>query len=148
MKRPKLEFFNRLRGTLRIEPTEPPQRFAPHMLNLKAPEMATIKSIRLEMGVFNVVGRRELTEAELALIVFDQPEIRLRGESGDCILHKAPNGRQFTVRDLIEAVESTERQTRGKTRWLGGGGRCSPRLLRGARTRRGRIVGDLLGIMT
>ncbi|MFN2547487.1 MAG: hypothetical protein ABR567_08655 [Myxococcales bacterium] len=91
------------------------------MQNLKTPETATIKSLRLEMGVFHVDGRRPLTEAELGLVAFEEPDIRLRGESGDCITHKAPNGRHFTVRDLIEAVEETERQTRGKTRWLGGG---------------------------
>ena len=35
------------------------------------------------------------------------------------VSHNAPNGEFFTVRDLLHAVEETERQTRGQTQELG-----------------------------
>lgn len=120
MQRPELEVFNRLRGDLEIELTEPTQQTAPHLLNRKAPPAASIKSVRLRMSVFEGTNRRPLTDSELASIAFDRPQIRLRGESGDEMAHEAPNGRYFTVRDLIAAVERTERETRADAEWLGG----------------------------
>ncbi|MGA9520488.1 MAG: hypothetical protein WBV82_03435 [Myxococcaceae bacterium] len=49
-----------------------------------------------------------------------EPLIRLRGEAGDPVEHRAPNGKHFTVRELVKAVEETERQSRSRSNWLGG----------------------------
>lgn len=59
-------------------------------------------------------GDRRLTRAELDRVAFRGGQIKLRGEAGKVVSHDAPNGEFFTVRDLLHAVEETERQTRGR----------------------------------
>lgn len=117
---PELEFFDRLDGILRIELTEAPVQTAPHMLNMKAPGTAELRSIRFEVHVRVGDGNRELTQAELDSIAFDAPQIQMRGDTGEIVANDAPNGRHFTVRDLVRAVEETELRTRGASEWLGG----------------------------
>ena len=117
-----LEFLNGLSGVLKITLSEPAQPVS-GMMNLQASPEATLVS--LEFPTPRVFLRdtkefRPLIEEELDRIVFEQPTIYLRGDSGSEVAHEAPNGRTFTVRDLIRAVEETERQTRGETVWLGG----------------------------
>jgi hypothetical protein len=117
---PELEFFNRLQGTLDIELTEPAHQAAPHLLNLQASPSAKIVSLRFDASVLEGDDVRPLTDAELSSVAFPEARIALRGDTGDVVTHEAPNGRHFTVRDLIQAVERTELETRGSSKWLGG----------------------------
>jgi len=118
--RPELAFFNRLSGALLIELAEPP-RLLKHLPPVeRANAMVGIKSLRLEIGVLENEGVRALTAAEYASVAFDEASIGLRGQSGEVVSHAAPNGRHFTVRDLLAAVERTELMTRGNTEWLDG----------------------------
>jgi len=36
------------------------------------------------------------------------------------VVHRAPSAGAFTVRDLLAAVEETERRTRAQSEWFGG----------------------------
>jgi hypothetical protein len=116
-----LEFFNTLRGELEIILTEPSEPID-DLLAVAAHPEAQILSLSLALEVFNwdTEQSRPLTQEELDMVVFVEREIQLRGESGEIVVHQAPNGNEFTVRDLINAVEDTERETRGSTDWLGG----------------------------
>ena len=116
-----LQFFNSIAGKLAIELTEPPQQMR-NLANLKAPSTAGIKSLRLLARVVDTQRDqyRSLSFEELSRIAFPKAEIRLRGQSGGPVLHKAPNGRHFTVQDLLVAIEETERRTRGESEWFGG----------------------------
>lgn len=119
--RPELAFFNELSGILHIELTEPAQPAAPHLLNLVAAPEARIESLRFDVEVFEDGELRPLTEDELASVAFAAPQIELFNvDAGERVLHEAPNGQRFTVRDLICAVELTERRTRDSSEWLGG----------------------------
>jgi hypothetical protein len=116
-----LEFFNSLSGNLEIELTEAAQPIG-GLLNVAAPPDAKVLSLRRCPEVYEPETdlSRSLTPEELARVVFEAPEIRLRGESGAVVSHRSPNGTEFSVQDLLNAVEATERQTRGSTEWLGG----------------------------
>ena len=63
---------------------------------------------------------RDLTPEEFDSLAFRESHIKLRGESGEVVSHNAPNGTFFTVQQLLQAVEETERQTRDQSEWLGG----------------------------
>ena len=121
MSHPELAFFNNLSGKLKIELTEPPERVG-NLSNERAPADAEIKSISLNLEVFNQDDEtfRALTKEELATIAFHGASIVLQSEDGEEVSHNAPNGESFTVADLAKAVEETERQTRGDSEWLGG----------------------------
>lgn len=116
-----LQFFNNLSGTLEIELSVPAEPMA-NLLNLKASPEARIVSLKLRAQVFDKITEksRDLTPDELNSIAFRGAQIKLRSESDDVVSHKAPNGKFFTVRDLLFAVEQTERRTRNDTEWLGG----------------------------
>lgn len=105
---PNLEFLNSLSGILRID------------VDLSDPEEAKIVDVQLEASVLENEQFRDLTEDELQRVVFQEPCILLRGESGDVIEHTAPDGESFTVQELLDAVEETERRTRGNSEWFGG----------------------------
>ena len=115
------EFFNNICGSLKIDLSKPAQRVG-ELLNEYADADAQIVGMRLEPEVYVEESDelRELTNAEFELTAYAGPAIALRGESGKIVRHSAPNGKHFTVRDLLQAVEETERQTRGDTEWLGG----------------------------
>lgn len=115
-----LAFFNDLSGRLQIELTEATEPIAPGLANQKAKPGATIRSLHLEMQVFENDDFRVLTDDEWGRVVFRGARIRLRGGTGKPIAHDAPNGRSFTVLDLARAVAETERRTRGDTEWFGG----------------------------
>jgi hypothetical protein len=117
-----LDFFNRLSGRLQIELSIPAQPIAPHLLNLQSPPDARIVGLKLTAEVYEKATKtfRALTAEEWDSIAFRGSEIRLRGESDRVVSHKAPNGESFTVRELLLAVEETERQTRNETDWFGG----------------------------
>jgi hypothetical protein len=114
-----LEFFNHLSGRLEIALTEPTELIRENLINRKAPPTATIKSLALCASVFENHAFRDLTDEELTRVAFDAPEIKLRGR-GAVVTHRAPNGRCFTVGELLAAVEETERQTRQQGEWFGG----------------------------
>jgi hypothetical protein len=122
---PKLDVLNRpglsLSGKLQIELTAPSERVG-NLLNELATPDAKIASVKLKVEVFNGESFRPLTSEELDGVAFQSASIRLRSDSfsGDPVAHAAPNGEFFTVRQLLEAVEATERQTRGQSQWLGG----------------------------
>jgi len=117
-----LKFFNSLSGKLQIDLSIPAEPVAPHLLNLKASPDAKVVSVKLQAEVFEEAKDefRDLTPDELNSIAFRGAEIRLRNDSGRIVTHKAPNGASFTVRELLLAIEETERQTRNDVEWLGG----------------------------
>lgn len=116
-----LKFFNSIRGRLRIELTEPPQQMS-NLSNEVAPQTAQAKSVRLVAEVKDEKRDqvRPLTPDELNRVAYSKPEIRLKGQTGLPVLCKAPNGKYFTVQDLLAAIEETERRTRGESKWFGG----------------------------
>ena len=116
-----LDFFNRISGTLEIELSEPAKPVG-NLLNVAASPDAEICSIKLRPYFIeeDADDGRDLTPDELALVVIPQPTIRLRGEGGSVVEHQAPNREHFTVADLLQAIEETERRTRGESEWLGG----------------------------
>lgn len=137
---PELEFFNRLSADLDIKLTTRVKAIA-GTLNLRASPKAKVASLRLRSEVMEYVNDeddeededcestwgdddnvtfRDLTPEELDRVVIRGKRIRLRGLSGDVVSHDAPNGEFFTVRELLQAVEETERQTRDRSKWFGG----------------------------
>ena len=116
-----LEFFNSLSATLEIELTRPAQPVG-GLLNVAAPPNAQLVALRLEKEVFDEESEtgRPLTQAELEMVVFQASAIWLRSESGQVIAHEAPEDMRFTIRALLDAVEETERRTRGTSQWLRG----------------------------
>ena len=116
-----LRFFNSLSGSLKVDLTDPAQPIA-DLLNVSPPPSARVVKVELGAEVFNQDTKefRPLTPEELGSIAFRAGEIRLRGESGEIVTHHAPNGTFFTVEQLLEAVEETERQTRSESEWFGG----------------------------
>lgn len=119
--RPELNFFRSLNGTLEIELTVPAELSA-RTYNRRASPEAQISNLRLNAAVFNPKTDefRDMTPDELDSVAFRGNRIRLRGLSGDVIPHDAPNEAFFTVRELLHAVEETERRTRDRTEWFGG----------------------------
>ena len=121
MSHPELEFFNSVTGNLEIELTEPPEQIA-DLLNQRATPDARITSLSLKPEFYDpeTDDFRPLTSAELESLAFEGKSIKLRSESGHVVEHQAPDGEFFTVRQLLAAVEETERQTRDRSEWLGG----------------------------
>jgi hypothetical protein len=118
--RPELDFFNNLTAKLTIELTAPAELVA-GQYNLRALPDAQVSNLSLRAEVHcETAGFRDLTPEELERVAFRDSRISLRAQSGDVIDHDAANGTFFTVRELLHAIEETERQTRGRTRWLGG----------------------------
>lgn len=118
---PELEFFNSLSGELDIELTAPAENIG-NLANQRAPAAARIKSLKLVAEVFeeNSHAARQLTAEELSSVAFQGTSIQLRGEAEQATTHQAPNGKYFTVQDLLNAVEAAERQSRADTEWFGG----------------------------
>lgn len=118
---PELEFFNSLSGKLEIE-LDVPAEHVGNLLNLRASPDARVVRVALRAEVFNhdTEEFRPLTPQELDAVAFRGRSIRLRSEDGEAVSHAAPNGSYFTVRELLRAVEETERRTRGQSEWIGG----------------------------
>lgn len=112
-----LKFFNSLGGPLNIEINQEPRT---HGMMEFAPENALISKIEWEPYTYGEEDVQELTAEQLSVVVFPEPTITLCGEAGIPTTHYAPNGKYFTVRDMIAAVIATEAQTRGQTEWFGG----------------------------
>lgn len=120
--RPELEFFNSLSGKLEIELDVPAKPLA-NLSNLRASPDARVVRLELRAEVFNpdTDQFRPLTPDELDAVAFRGGSIRLRSEDGgEVVSHDAANGSFFTVRELLRAVEETERRTRSQSEWLGG----------------------------
>ena len=118
---PELEFFNSLSATLEIELTAPPEKIE-NTANLRAAPGAKISSVKLnaEVATGEPPAFRSLSPEELKSVAFRAARIQLRGAGGIPVEHQATNGVQFTVQDMLDAVEETERQTREKSEWFGG----------------------------
>ena len=121
MSHPELDFFNEVSGTLKIELSEPAEKIG-ELDNEKAPPQATIVSVKLDAEYWeeDTGDFRPLTPEELVSIAYIGDSIVLAGEAEIAVTHQAPNGKHFTVSDLIKAVEETERQTRGQSEWFDG----------------------------
>lgn len=122
-KRSALEFFNGLSGILRIQVSEPPVRAAPHLLNLVTTPTTTVLGTVLELSVYEGNGdARPLTEDEWNLVVIPEPRIRMCSlDAMDGVVeHEASTPAGFTVRDLCAAIGRTEKEARGRSKWLGG----------------------------
>jgi hypothetical protein len=118
---PELDFFNSLSGKLTIQLDKPATPIG-GLLNLQASPDAQIVRLELKVEVFDpdTETRRPITQEEFDSVAFQGASIQLKSEDGNAVSHNAPNGSYFTVRDMLRAVEETERQTRGQTEWLGG----------------------------
>jgi hypothetical protein len=115
-----LAFLNkRISGHLDVELTEAPVKVSPGLENRKATATAALKDVTLEAKVFTDDDFRPLTAAELDLVVFRGPSLRLLSYGG-AVTHPAPRCGRFTVRDVLAAVEETERRTRGDSEWFDG----------------------------
>ncbi|OWK38522.1 hypothetical protein [Fimbriiglobus ruber] len=118
---PELEFFNSLSGRLEVELSVPAEPIG-DLENLRAPADAQMVRLELRAEVFNrdTEDFRPLTPDELESVAFRGRSIQLRSEDGEAVSHDAPNGSFFTVRELLQAVEETERRTRAQSEWFGG----------------------------
>ena len=114
-----LSFFNSLSLILDITLNEQAEPIAEGLVNQVAPSSAMIQSLELTPSVIEDKDLRDLTPEELDLVVFEEAEVRLCGY-GDEVLHRAPDGVSFTVRDLVAAIASTERETRHQRCWYEG----------------------------
>ncbi|MGW4352330.1 hypothetical protein ACWELJ_09600 [Nocardia sp. NPDC004582] len=114
-----LEFFNGLSGTLSIELSEPTEDIAANLSNQRAKATAEIAALSFTPEVFQDDDFRDLTADELDLVVLEATALTLQGE-GEPVGHRAPNGKWFTVRDLVAAIAETERRTRHQSQWFGG----------------------------
>ena len=116
-----LKFFNSLSGALDIELTVPAEPIA-NLENLRASPEAKIAKLELHAEVYDTDAAepRPITDEEYDSVAYRGASIRLQSEDGDPVSHDAPNRAFFTVRQLLSAVEETERQTRFQTDWLGG----------------------------
>lgn len=114
-----LEFFNRLSGKLSIELTEATEEIAANLSNQRATATAEIVGVSFALKVLQDGDFRDLTVDESDRVVLESAVLNLRS-LGEPVVHQAPNGQWFTVRDLAAAVAETERRTRQQSEWFGG----------------------------
>lgn len=109
-------------ATLEIFLDKEPIEIGDGLMNLKALPSSKIKSLSLNVrGVYTDDFQLEnITDDVLNTTVYDKPELSLKGLAGIVVEHVSPNNKCFTVQDVLNAVEETERQTRDKTEWFGG----------------------------
>lgn len=119
---PGLEYFNQISGRLEIELSEPANPITDNLLNEAASPDAEIVSITLNVEWFDQSTKdaRPLTEEELGRVAFLGPSITLEGEGGGRVTHEASHGQSFTVRELVKAIEATERHSRPNSEWFEG----------------------------
>lgn len=116
-----MEFFNSIGGVPGVHVTQEPKSMK-NLSGNKVAEKSELISVNLkpeiyleEEGIF-----RQLTDIELNTIAFNRPSIELVSKSDEVVEHKASNGKYFTVKELLNAVELTEKKTRKNTNWFGG----------------------------
>ena len=122
MDQSELEFFNTINGDLEIELSIPPRQIG-NLMNMEADADAEIVSVKLKPHLYDEATDdiRDLTPEELDRVAYRGSQIKLRNPDAERVItHQAPNGRYFTVRELLAAVEETERQVRGDTEWFDG----------------------------
>jgi len=122
-------FFNCLSGTISIKTSEKPQRIG-NLLNLKSTPTSKLLDVSWVPNVYQRHNDdepfRDLADEEWNLVVYDCPSITLGCSisnycgDGRTSNHQAPNGKHFTVRDMVKAVCENQKQTRGATDWFGG----------------------------
>ena len=113
--------FDHISGKLKIQLSKAAEPIAPNHSNEKAPADAQIVSLAFVATICEDDAFRALTAGELDEVALTSREIRLKSDRGEGVLQfAAPNGVHFTVRDLIAAIEKTERETRPKGKWFGG----------------------------
>jgi len=117
-----LEFFNTISGTLEIKLSKEPVSGKNLSGNKFAESDAKIISMELKPEIYmpEMEFFRTVTPEEMQKVAYNDKSVELVSESGISVKHDAPNGKYFTVKSLLDAVEETERQTRGKTEWFGG----------------------------
>lgn len=113
-----LAFLDSIGGRLDIELTEPTEKISPNLANRKATPTATIKRVKLDAYTFTDSDLVPLTAAELDRVVFRGAVLKLVGY-GDVVTHTAADC-ELTVRDVLEAVEKTELETRSDSDWFEG----------------------------
>ncbi len=106
------ESFEQIGGRLEIELSEPPKRVG-NLLNEQASPDATLKGLKLIPEVYDedLDETREVTQAELDSIAYPAPVIKLCSESEEVFTFHAANGKHFTVRELLAAIEDAERKS-------------------------------------
>lgn len=121
MNRQNLDFFNGLSGKLQFDLSEETKSIG-NLDNQVATPTAKINGLKLTAEVYEADqgAFRNLTPDELAFVVLESPRIQMCGESEKIISHDAPNGASFSVQDLLNAVEETERRSRDDSEWFGG----------------------------
>jgi hypothetical protein len=113
------ELLRGIGGWLHVELSESTELITDRLHNRKAGPTAVVTNVRLQADVLEGDEFRPLSGEELSQVAFERPEIVMRG-LGDPVRHAAPNGAHFTVRDLLAAVEETERATRHQSSWFDG----------------------------
>jgi len=121
---PGWDVFNNLSGTIEIELTEDKQSLGNTWM-VRASETAHIKNISWDPQVCQRKNKewffRPLTDEERSLVAFKEPTIRVYTyENRELVEHRAPNGKFFTVDDMMAMVQRHELQTRGGSEWFGG----------------------------
>jgi len=114
------DFNKKFSGILEIEMSEPTVSVN-GLANQRSGANAGIKKLSLSAEVYeeDADSFRSPTNAELDEVVLERPTVTLRSFGHD-VEHVAPDGKRFTARDLLMAVEETERRTRSETEWFGG----------------------------
>lgn len=120
---PGFKFFNDLGGCVCIEMSEEPKHKR-LMLNQYSSPTSKVKEVSWDPYIYTEDDTREPTPEELKLVVFEAPSIKLRSHAclspSKVIEHTAPDGKYFTVKDMIKVICETEQQTRDETDWFGG----------------------------
>jgi hypothetical protein len=119
---PELGFFNKVSGVLEIELNEDAKPMKNLPGNFVSKPGSKVVKVVLNTELYNEENDsfRELSKAELNEKAFESKTIVIGSESGESVKHSAINGKYFTTKELISAVEFTELKTRGNTDWFGG----------------------------
>lgn len=115
--------LDEISGMLKIDLTKEPVKIVSGLSNLKAISTAKIKNIKLiniyEID-FNTYDNLKISKEKMNEETYYCSQLTLMGRARIPVMHKAPNGKFFTLKDVISAVEETEKQTREHTEWFGG----------------------------
>ncbi len=114
---PELAFFNGLSGWLRIDFNLPDRELFDRD---NPPNWKTVQLMRFEFEIKHYLPEEQdfcpLTDEELDSVAFVGGHIVLRNlnliSEAVAVRHEAPNGRYFTVKQLRQAIEDTERAAR------------------------------------
>lgn len=118
---PELGFLNTVSAVLEIELNNHQELADNHLGKSTTDTQNSALNVTLspEIYVEETDSFRPLSEAELSQIALNEATVELTSVGNERVIHKAPNGRFFTVKELVEAVELTEKMTRSNSRWFG-----------------------------